>query len=109
MSYVVRHRMNWDETKVKPKEMHRRVAERIGTSRDHAEDIIIGSVREDWRNREQDLLAVSREFPGLTIVLDCEGEDGAKWVERYRDGEYRSQSYDPPEFDESLNEWANTP
>ena len=102
MSYVVRHRVEWDRAKVSQDKINRKVAELIGTSPDHAEDILIGSIREDWENRSNDFEFISSELRGVVFMIDCEGEDGAKWVEYFKDGKSYSHDYGAPAFDESL-------
>ena len=104
MSYVVRHRTQWDDQELGEDAMHRMIAQKMGTTPDHAEDIMIGSVREDWRSREEHLREVSQNRPGTLITVDCEGEDGLRWVEYYRDGKTYSLNCTRPEFDEKLLE-----
>ena len=103
MSYAVRHRVEWDNEAVSRERMNRDIAREMGMglSMEETENIILGAERYDWRERERHLAAVSRQHPGTLITTDCEGEDGERWVEYYRDGMNYDEGYDPPGFDES--------
>ena len=100
MSYVVRHRMEWDEEAVGRAEMVEAIAGRMGTATATAEDVISGTLRRDWYNREEDLRTISAQHPGFVIMVDCTGEDHEKWVEHYRDAKAHAQGYETPKFDE---------
>ena len=101
MSYAIRHRTEWDWRKISPKEMHQAVAALMDTTPDHAETIMTGGERDPWRNREEDMETVSVSHPQTLITVNCEGEDGERWVEYYKGGKSYSQGYVAPEFDES--------
>ena len=54
-----------------------------------------------WYDRQADLEDVSYRNPGIIIQVDCEGEDGELWRERYLNGD--AEMHDAiityPEFD----------
>ena len=54
-----------------------------------------------WYDREQDLMDLTYRFRGIVIQVDCEGEDGELWRERYLNGEYETHDaiLTYPEFD----------
>ena len=53
-----------------------------------------------WYDRDEELKAITAKYPGIVIQLDCEGEDGERWRERYANGD--GESHDAiityPEF-----------
>lgn len=54
-----------------------------------------------WYDRQADLEELSTKHPGIIIQVDCEGEDGELWRERYLNGD--AEMHDAiityPEFD----------
>ena len=58
--------------------------------------------RHKWYEHDEDMLALSREYPGVTFCLSGEGEDqGDVWKKYYRDGKMQEcrQQMTMPEFD----------
>lgn len=45
-----------------------------------------------WYDRETDLPAITAKYPGIVIQVDCVGEDGEMWRERYANGKGESHN-----------------
>lgn len=43
-----------------------------------------------WYDRHTDLPAITAKYPGIVIQVDCVGEDGEQWRERYANGKVES-------------------
>ena len=58
-----------------------------------------------WYSRREDLQRFSTRYPSLVFMLDCTGEEGARWRDYFHNGHVETIHAEFPEF--NINNFKN--
>ena len=103
MSEFTRHKLSWD-TGDEPTEnkVALQLAELIKADVNVASEIAFQWKPAAWCNSQEHISQISRQWPKTVFSLDCNGEQGDRWITFFRDGTCYSVVYSKPEFDDRL-------
>lgn len=109
MSFLTRYALTWDV----PEPSQEQVTARLAALMDEPEDDVRRILNEHepakWYDSEEHLIILSREWPGTLFSLDCEGEDGERYITFFRNGKSQTKEYLAPVFNEAEFQFETQP
>ena len=101
MSFLTRYSLTWDAPEPSQEQVTARLAALMDEPEDEVRRILDEHESAKWYDSEEHLIILSREWRSTLFSLDCEGEDGERYVTFFRNGKSQTKQYLKPVFDEA--------